>query len=133
MEEIERYIYPAVLTFEPGQEISVVFPDLGVATSGEDENDALASACELLGITMTGLEEDHAPIPAPTPLAELETKPNERSVLMDVYMPPLRKAARNRPVECTVEIPAWLDEMAQNAHIDLSKVLEGALKQRLHI
>lgn len=133
MEEIERCIYPAVLTFEPGQEISVVFPDLGVATSGEDENDALAFACELLEITMTGLEEDHAPIPAPTPLAELKIKPNERAVRIDVSMPPLRKAARNRPVECTVEIPVWLDEMAQKAHIDLSKVLEDALKQRLHI
>ena len=37
MEKVERYFYPAVFTYEPGQEIAVVFPDLDVATSGENE------------------------------------------------------------------------------------------------
>lgn len=28
MKKIDRYFYPAVFTYEPGQEIAVVFPDL---------------------------------------------------------------------------------------------------------
>ena len=52
MKKPERYFYPAVFTYEPGQEIAVVFPDLDVATSGIDEDDALLSARDLLGITM---------------------------------------------------------------------------------
>ena len=44
MKKVERYFYPAVFTFEPNQEIAVTFPDLGVATSGENEDDALISA-----------------------------------------------------------------------------------------
>ena len=28
MKKIERYFYPAVFTYEPEQEIAVVFPDL---------------------------------------------------------------------------------------------------------
>ena len=49
MKKQERYFYPAIFTYEDGQEIAVTFPDLDVATSGEDEDDALTSARELLG------------------------------------------------------------------------------------
>ena len=47
-----NYIYPAVFTFEEGQEIAVLFPDFDVATSGVDEEDAFKSAKELLGLTL---------------------------------------------------------------------------------
>ena len=43
----DRYFYPAVFIYEDGQEIAVDFPDLGVATSGTSEDDALLSAREL--------------------------------------------------------------------------------------
>ena len=51
----DRYFYPAVFIYEDGQEIAVDFPDLGVATSGTSEDDALLSARELLGCVMCGL------------------------------------------------------------------------------
>jgi hypothetical protein len=44
--------------YEPGQEISIVFPDLDVATSGINDDDALTSARELLGCVLYGLEKD---------------------------------------------------------------------------
>lgn len=37
MKQIERYFFPALFTYERGQEIAVSFPDLDVATSGENE------------------------------------------------------------------------------------------------
>lgn len=58
MKKTERYVYPAIFTYEPEQEIAVVFPDLNCATSGTDETDALLSARDLLGCVMFGLEED---------------------------------------------------------------------------
>lgn len=67
----DRYTYPAVFGYEDGEEISVVFPDLDVATSGENDGGALISARELLGLTMAGLEEDGEPIPAPTALKDV--------------------------------------------------------------
>ena len=57
MKKPDRYFYPAVFTYEEGQEIAVSFPDLDVATSGKDQNDALLSARELLGCVLFGLEE----------------------------------------------------------------------------
>ena len=91
----ERYIYPAVFSYEPGKEIAVVFPDLDAATSGVDDNDALLSARELLGITLFGLEEDGKNIPAPSQLNTIPLGENDRAVLVDVYMPSIRQARVN--------------------------------------
>ena len=87
MKKVERYFYPAIFTYENGEEISVVFPDLDCATSGINDDDALLSARELLGIVLFGMEEDKEEIPAPTPLSQIRTEENERAVLIDVYMP----------------------------------------------
>ena len=106
MKKVERYFYPAVFTFEPNQEIAVTFPDLDVATSGENEDDALISARELLGCVLYGLEEDGEQIPAPTPLSKVKTQENERAILVDVYMPSIRMAQVNRSVNRTVTLTA---------------------------
>jgi predicted RNase H-like HicB family nuclease len=131
MKKADRYCYPAVFTYEPGQEIAVVFPDLDVATSGTDENDALLSARELLGCALFGMEEDGNEIPAPTPLSEIPTQENERTALVDVYMPSIRMAQVNRSVNRTVTLPAWLNAAGLEKNINFSQLLQDALKQTL--
>ena len=117
----DRYFYPAVFIYEDGQEIAVDFPDLGVATSGTSEDDALLSARELLGCVMCGLEEDGEP------------KENERVVLVDAYMPSVRLASVNRSVNRTVTLPAWLNAAALERNVNFSQVLQDALKHQLHL
>jgi predicted RNase H-like HicB family nuclease len=129
----DRYIYPAVLIYEQGQEIAVVFPDLDVATSGVDDADALKSARELLGITMLGLEEDGEDIPVPTPVTSMQLKENERTTLIDVFMPTIRQAQVNRSVSRTVTLPAWLNAVAMEHGVNFSQVLQDALKMQLHV
>lgn len=129
----ERYCYPAKFIYEEGQEIAVVFPDLDVATSGIDDEDAQMSARELLGMVMNGLEEDGEEIPVPTPLNELKLKDNEKSLLVDVYMPSIRKANINKSVSRTVTVPAWLNARAMEYDINFSQVLQEGLKKELNI
>lgn len=133
MKKTERYFYPAVFGYEDGQEISVVFPDLDCATSGEDDTDALLSARELLGLVLFGLEEDGEPIPPPSPLKDIKTESNERVVLVDVYMPSVRMAEETRSVNRTVTLPAWLNAAALEKNVNFSQVLQNALKQELHL
>ncbi len=133
MKKIERYFYPAIFTYEPEQEIAVVFPDLDCATSGVNDDDALLSARELLGCVLNGLEEDGEKIPAPTPLTNVKLQPNERVVLIDVYMPSIRMAQINRSVSRTVTLPAWLNALALEHNINFSQVLQDALKTQLHV
>ena len=133
MKKVERYFYPAVFTYEPGQEIAVTFPDLDVATSGANEDDALISARELLGAVLYGMEEDGEEIPAATPLSKVDTKDNERAVLVDVYMPSIRMAQVNRSVNRTVTLPAWLNAAALERNVNFSQVLQDALKEKFHL
>ena len=133
MKMTERYCFPAVFSYEEGQEISVFFPDLDMATSGVNDDDALLSARELLGCVLYGLEEDEEEIPVPTPLADVRVGDNERSVLIDVYMPSIRMAHVNRSVNRTVTLPAWLNAAALERNVNFSQVLQDALKDLLGI
>jgi len=133
MKKTERYCFPAVFSYEEGQEISVFFPDLDVATSGVNDDDALLSARELLGCVLFGLEEDEEEIPVPTPLTDVQVEENERSVLIDVYMPSIRMARVNRSVNRTVTLPAWLNAAALERNVNFSQVLQDALKDLLGI
>ena len=127
------YFYPAVFTYEEGQEIAVFFPDLDVATSGENEDDALLSARELLGVVLSGLEEDGEEIPKASSLRDLVVEENEKVVLIDVFMPAYRMANVNRSVNRTVTLPAWLNAAALEVNLNLSQVLQEALKEKLAI
>ena len=133
MTKVDRYIYPAVFTYTDGQEIAVTFPDLDVATSGENEKAALDSARELLGCVMFGLEEDGEDIPTPTPLKDVPLDHGERAVLVDVYMPSIRLAQERRSVNRTVTLPAWLNAVAQEHNVNFSQVLQDALKAQLNL
>ena len=92
MDMQDRYCFPAVFTYEPEQEIAVVFPDLDFATSGVTQDDAFRSAKELLGCVLFSMEEDGEKIPAPSSLESLHMDANERSAMIDVYMPVIRRS-----------------------------------------
>jgi predicted RNase H-like HicB family nuclease len=133
MKKPERYSYPAVFSYEPNEEIAVVFPDLDVATSGINDDDALISARELLGLVLYGREQDEEPIPPPSTLAELQAAKNERTALIDVYMPSIRMAQVNRSVNRTVTLPAWLNAAALEKGINFSQALQSTLIKELGI
>ena len=125
--------YPVVFTYEEGQEIAVEIPDLDVATSGIDDEDAFMSARELLGLTIFGLEEDGEPIPSPSSMNNIVIEDNQRVMLVDAYMPAVRMAENNRSVSRTVTLPAWLNAKALNYNINFSQVLQDALKAQLPV
>ena len=133
MKHPERYFFPAVFNYEEEPRISVEFPDLGCATDGENDEDALLSARELLGCVLFGLEQDGGEIPTPTALCDVQVNENECAVLIDVYMPSVRQASLNRSVNRTVTLPAWLNAAALERNINFSQVLQDALKQQLHL
>ncbi|HBT80268.1 MAG: type II toxin-antitoxin system HicB family antitoxin [Selenomonas sp.] len=67
---MSRYVFPAVFTPEDGGYV-VTFPDWGGATQGEDIADALDMAADFLGLSCWSAEQNHEPIKAPTPLADI--------------------------------------------------------------
>lgn len=86
---------------------------------------------ELLEITIFGMEQDREELPEPSPLSSIHTEENERSVLVDVYMPSIRMAGKNRSVNRTVTLPAWMNAAAQERNVNFSQVLHNALREYL--
>lgn len=125
----DKYVFPAVFTYEDGYEIAVTFPDLpGCATSGTDDEDAVSMGKEALGLHIWGMEEDNEEIPLPSKIRDIETEDNEVVVLIEVYMPAIRLSQTNRSVNRTVTLPAWLNAKAVEQGVNFSQVLQEALK-----
>jgi len=134
MKKQEKYLYPAVFTYEDGYEIAVTFPDLpGCASSGENEADALEMAKEALGGHLWCLEKDGDEIPKASRLCDIALDKNEQAALIDVYMPAVRLSQQNRAVNRTVTLPAWLNAAALEKGINFSQALQSTLMDELGI
>lgn len=134
MKNKDRYVYPAVLTYEEGYEIAVTFPDLpGCATSGENDIEAISAGREALGLHLWGMEKDGDFLPEPSRPKDIELEPGEVVVLIDVYMPSIRLAQENRAVNRTVTLPAWLDARAKECGVNFSQLLQDAIKREINI
>lgn len=128
MEYKNRYVYPAVLTYEGKGKIAVTFPDLpGCASCGETDDDAIASGREALGGHLWVMERDGDAIPAPSPLKAIKVEKNEIAVLIDVYMQPIRLAQENRSVSRTITLPAWMNARAVEQGVNFSQALQETL------
>ena len=133
MKKPDRYVYPAVLTYEDGYEIAVTFPDLpGCATSGETDTEALMMAKEALGIHLWGMENDGDELPVPSPIRDIELEAGEIVALVEVYMPSVRLSQENRSVNRTVTLPAWLNAQAMERGVNFSQVLQDALRAEIN-
>jgi predicted RNase H-like HicB family nuclease len=134
MKKQDKYVYPAVFTYESGHEIAVTFPDLpGCATSGANELEALEMAKDALGGHLWCLEKDGDEIPAPTRLCDVKLESGEQAALIDVYMPAVRLSQENRSVNRTVTLPAWLNAAALEKGINFSQALQSTLMNELGI
>ena len=133
MKKPDRYVYPAVLTYEDGYEIAVTFPDLpGCATSGETDTEALMMAREALGLHLWGMENDGDELPAPSSIRDIELEAGEIVALVEVYMPSVRLSQENRSVNRTVTLPAWLNAQAMERGVNFSQVLQDALRAEIN-
>ncbi|MGB9887505.1 MAG: type II toxin-antitoxin system HicB family antitoxin [Moorellales bacterium] len=129
----DRYVYPAVFTFDPDG-VSVEFPDLpGCLTCGSDVYEAAEMAREALALHLYGMEEDGDPIPPPSPPAGLKVGANQAIMLVEAWMPPVRSEIQNRAVKKTLTIPKWLNDLAESRKVNFSQVLQEALKQHLGV
>lgn len=134
MKKPDRYVYPAVLTYEDGFEIAVTFPDFdGCATSGEDEKEACKMADEALGLHIWGMEQDGDELPEPSKISDLKLERNQCVIMVDVFMPSVRNAMENRSVNRTVTLPAWLNSLGVKNNVNFSLLLQNALKSELNI
>ncbi len=129
----DKYVYPAIFYYADDV-ISVEFPDLpGCLTYGDTEEEALLMAREVLGLWMESVERDNEDVPKASSLLDIKLEDNQRAILIDVWMPLVRKAIMNKAIKKTLTIPQWLDIKAREEDINFSQVLQEGLKRELNI
>ena len=130
---MDNYIFPCVFIYKDDG-ISIIFPDLdGCVSFGENEQRAFYNAKEALTLHLYGMEQDNDPIPSPTLAKDIELEENEKTVLVEAFMPAFRAKQANKYIKKTLTIPEWLNIVAEKEGVNFSQVLQAALKEKLHV
>ena len=123
--------YPIILTpCDSGYLVHV--PDLNIDTEGHDIADALYMAIDaisLCGITMQDLGQT-----IPKPSADLpDCDGNTKAMFVLVDFDAYRKATDQRTVRKNVSLPSYLNDAAEKAGLNFSRILQEGLKHELGI
>ena len=129
----DKYVYPAIFTYDDDG-INIEFPDIeGCFSCADTDEEALYMAEDVLGLCLLVLEEDDEKIPEPSNLKDIKVEENQKTSLISVWMPTVRKAINNKPIKKTLTIPQWLDVMAREKDINFSYILQEGLKKELNL
>ena len=124
--------YPVILT--KGKTHIIVFvPDFNINTQGKDFFDAIEMARDAIGLMGIDMEDDNEKIPDPSELSEIVKNNDDVVTLVDVDFNEYRRMNNMRTVRRNVTLPMWLDYEAEKSKINVSAVLQRALKAELKI
>jgi predicted RNase H-like HicB family nuclease len=135
MEVIMTFVYPVVFTPTKDGWYNAVVPDFPVNTPVHTQGKTLADvffmardAIGLMGIT---LQDDGIPLPTPSRLEDITHESGEIISLIDIDFEAYRRANDQRAVRRNVSLPSWLNEAAERAGLNVSAILQNALKNEL--
>ena len=118
----------------------VEVPDLDVRTQGNDMNDAIYMARDIIGLTLVDMEDDGEAIPEPSDVSAIDPKKGEffeygKTIvsMVDIDTTAYRRKLDNTSIRRNITLPKWLDMAAREAKVNVSKVTQEALKQELGI
>lgn len=125
-------IYPAIFTkLEDGYMVYV--PDLECNTQGDDMAEAFAMGRDVIGMMCMDMEDDGKQLPTASDPATLKVGAGEFISMLDVDVDAYRRAHSQRSVRRNVSLPCWLNERADQAGLNVSAILQNALKQALNL
>jgi len=128
-----RYVFPAIFSFD-NDGIAIEFPDLpGCFTCADTLEEAMYMARDAMELHLYAMEQDGSVIPSPSVLTDFVLGKNQRIVLIEAWMPPVRDEMQNKSVKKTLTIPKWLNDIAEHNQINFSHMLQSALKEYLGI
>jgi predicted RNase H-like HicB family nuclease len=130
---MKKITYFAV--FEPSETgYSIYFPDFpGCISCGDDVEHAVQMAKEALGLHYWGMEKDGDELPVPSYPPYLEMEKDDFIMPIEIFPDIVKGTIENKAVKKTLTIPYWLSAEAENAGVNLSQLLQNALKEYLHI
>ena len=125
--------YPIVMS-QGAEYIIVYVPDFDINTQGTDYADAIEMARDAIGLMGIDMEDEKEPIPCPSDMSAISKEHAEDIItLVDVNFADYRRKNDMRTVRRNVSLPSWLNAEAEKAGVNVSAILQAALKQELKI
>lgn len=133
-------IYPAIFTQvkDKNDTYLVYIPDLDGATEGYGLENAIMMTKDYIGNALCTKSDDS--FPRASDLNSLDVTKSEFSefgfsfvTLVDVNVNDFRLRMKSRVVRRNITLPEWLDKIASDAKINVSSVVQEALKAKLNI
>lgn len=107
-------------------------PTLDIETQGETVTECMEMARDAIGLWGITQEDLGNPIPKGSS-KPAEHTPNEIATLVDVDFAAYRRAHDMRAIRKNVTIPSYLNDLAEQAGVNFSQILQEGLKQRLGV
>lgn len=132
-----KTVYPVIFT-QAAEGVLVEVPDLEIFTEGKEMADAIEMARDAIGLKGISMEDAGEALPKPSPVAAVDPKKGAFAQdgagivsMVDIDFTAYRRRANNKMVRRNVTLPAWMDQEAAQAKINVSKCLQNALLQEL--
>lgn len=127
------YLYYAIFSKE-GHQYNVSFPDLdGAFTCGEDMNDALYMAKDLLEGWLLVAENEGDEIPPASQPESIQAEKGDLIVPIQADLKLAREKHESKLIKKTLTIPQYLNDMAVSYNVNFSQTLTEALKEKLGV
>lgn len=125
--------YPILLIHDaPG--FVVYVPDFDINTEGKDLSEAIEMARDAISVVGNVMEDQNQALPEPSDINSIKKESESDIVtLVDVDFDEYRRKNDMRSVRRNVTLPSWLNFEAERSGINVSAVLQKALKKELHI
>lgn len=133
-------VYPVIFTKTNDEKDTylIEIPDLKGMTEGYGLADAIKMARDYIGCYC--YDKADVDMPIASALSDIDISKGEffedgesEMSLVDLNIETYRKKMSNRAVRRNVSIPFWLNEAADKQHINVSKVLQEALMEKLNM
>lgn len=131
--------YPVIFTPDNG-EILVEVPDMEILTQGKNLTDAIEMARDAIGLKGITMEDMGETIPEASNVKDIDVNKGIFSdagegfvSVVDIDFAVYRKKIDNKMVRRNVTLPNWLNQAADAANINVSKILQDALMSKLGV
>ncbi len=135
-----KVFYPVVFTAtnDAKDTYLISIPDLEGMTEGHGLEDAINMARDYVGCALYNKVDDEFPISSKITDINLEktvfyNKGETFCSIVDLDIDSYRRKMEQKSIRRNVSIPLWLDKAAKKANINVSRVLQEALIEKLDI
>ena len=127
-----QYVFTAVFTKDVDGTLLVNFPDLpGCLAQGKDMVTAVQNAESVLRLVLFDMEQNGVKVPKTRFPEDLMLREGEVASVIFTNTDPYHERFANKVTDHTLSVPAWLGQIADSSGLDLSRILQDAVKREI--